>query len=94
MSGPAIPLKEALPKGMLKPPLKLEDLKDQFIEVRDMVLVEGDLGEYARFTIKYKKEIRIFQTGASMIVERLATARDQFPVVCTVRRVGRAWLVE
>lgn len=94
MSGPAIPLKDALPKGMLKPPLKLEDLKDQAIEVIDMVKVEGDLGNYARYTIRYKKQVRIFQTGSAMIMERLEAARDQFPVVCTVRQVGRAWLVE
>jgi len=94
MSGPAIPLKEALPKGMLKPPLKLADLKDKTIEVIDMIHVEGDLGNYARFTIRFKKEVRIFQTGSSIIMERLDAARDQFPVVCTVRQVGRAWLVE
>lgn len=94
MNGPATPLADALPKGMLKPPLKLEDLKDKTIEVIDMVFVEGDQGNYARFTIRFKKQVRIFQTGSAMIMERLAAARDQFPVVCTVRQVGRAWLVE
>lgn len=94
MAGPAISLADALPKGMLKPPLRLEELQDKTIEVLSMLNVEGDLGNYARFTIRYKKEVRTFQTGSSMIMERLGAAQDQFPVICTVRKVGRAWLVE
>lgn len=79
---------------MLKPPLKLEDLKDRTIEVISLALVEGDLGSYARFTIRYDKEIRVLQTGSAMVMERLLAAQSQFPVTCTVRQVGRAWLVE
>jgi len=84
----------SVPKGMLKPPLKKEDLLDKTIIVRGMLAMPGEFGDYARIIITFEKERRVFITGSMMIIERLEAARDSFPVSCTVRQVGRAWLVE
>lgn len=84
----------AVPKGMLKPPLKKEALLNEAIVVRDMLSMPGEFGDYARIVIVFEGERRIFITGSMMIIERLEAARESFPVSCTVRQVGRAWLVE
>lgn len=94
MIGEPIELKKALPKGMLKPPLRKEDLEDKRIEVIDMNILEGEFGDFARISIRLGGELRTFVTGASIILERLNAAREQFPVMCKVVKSGRSWLVE
>lgn len=87
-------LASSVPPGMLKPPLKKEELLDKHIIVRDMLSMPGEFGDYARIVITHEDERRVFITGSMMIIERLEAARESFPVRCTVRQVGRAWLVE
>lgn len=87
-------LADAVPKGMLKPPLHKEDLLDKEIVVLVMSILPGEFGDFARIGILFKDERRTFITGSSMILERLEAAEKSFPVVCTVKKEGRAWYVE
>lgn len=94
MAEEATPLAKVAPKGMLKPPLHKEDLRDQQIEVITMDILPGEFGDFARIGIRYKGERRTLITGSQMIMERLEAVQEHFPVVCTVKKEGRAWLVE
>lgn len=94
MNGEVKRLRDAVPKGMLKPPLHKEDLLNKEITVITMQILPGEFGDFGRFGIRFQGERRTFITGSAMILERLEAAQEQFPVVCTVKKEGRAWLVE
>lgn len=87
-------LRDVLPPGMLKPPLKKEDVLDATITVHSVSLLPGEFGDFMRIKATVGGELRTILTGAALIQERLLAAQDSFPVTCTVRKVGRSWLVE
>lgn len=94
MLNPPIPLRQAIPASLMETPLRKEDLEDTAIEVISIAILEGEFGDFARIGIRLNEEQRVFITGAGMILERLLAAKEHFPVICIVRKQGRAWLVE